>query len=241
MAVVHIEHAPEATRGHLGTVVCQREPRRKADSLSNTQHATQTRPGCGGARSTPPSLPVEFSPAARPASPRHRGLHPLLPSRGPATGSTAHRVPSRCRFGSSASGSSARAPKISRCWGGRSRRRKPGRPPRGTRSRRASVRPAALLGTRSVAPAPTAMSYRYDFDHTSVGDIRLAHRQYKILHRRVVSLMARWHTADFCRIDPRTDRPGRWRNAGNGGFDHHGSASSRAATGACLEGGSRLR
>ena len=98
-----------------------------------------------------------------------------------------------------------------------------------------------LLGTRSVAPAPTAMSYRYDSDHTSAGDLRLAHRQYKILHRRVVSLMARWHTADFCRIDPRTDRPGRWRNAGNGGFDHHGSASSRAATGACLEGGSRLR
>ena len=27
------------------------------------------------------------------------------------------------------------------------------------------------------------MSYQYDFDHTSAGDLRLAHRQYEILHR----------------------------------------------------------
>ena len=32
-------------------------------------------------------------------------------------------------------------------------------------------------------PSPRAISYQYDFDHTSAGDLRLAHRQYEILHR----------------------------------------------------------
>ena len=36
--------------------------------------------------------------------------------------------------------------------------------------------------------------------------------------------LARWHNADSGRTDPSTDGPGRWRSAGNTGFDHRGSA-----------------
>ena len=53
--------------------------------------------------------------------------------------------------------------------------------------------------------------------------------------------LARWHPAVPGRTDPCTDRPGRWRTAGNAGFDHHGSAALAPRRGRVSKVGSSLR